>query len=426
MLIDLIKMKSLAPLFLVLVLAGCGDGSETTEDNASSEPRPVKSITVTQPASAAQWSYPATVLPTRTALLSFRASGQLIELPVRAAESVEKGDVIARIDPRDFESEVSRLETQLDLAKAKLIEMQRGARSEDVASLRANLDAAKARLREAQQQLDRTQQLYLREIVAKARLDQDISALEVAEAQVRAAEEELSKGQAGAREEEIAQQQAVIRGYETQVTAAEDALRDTILRAPFSGIVAKREVDNFANVQANETIVELQKLDTVDLVFDVPGPDVSDLAAREETLVSVAQIDSFPGVSFPARLVEFATRADPATQTFRGRVAITPPEGSVILPGMAGKIIITDNATEEDRFTVPSSSVSSEPDGRAFVWVVETPENSVTKRYVTMAEATGADVTVTDGLQLGDVVVTAGLSAMREDMRVRPVEKIGD
>ena len=48
---------------------------------------------------------------------------------MRAAQSVEKGDMIARIDPRDFESEVTRLGTQLDLAEAKLIEMERGARS---------------------------------------------------------------------------------------------------------------------------------------------------------------------------------------------------------------------------------------------------------------------------------------------------------
>ena len=92
--------------------------------------------------------------------------------------------------------------------------------------------------------------------------------------------------------------------------------------------IAKREVGNFANVQANETIVELQNLDTVDLIYDVPGPDIPALAAREEALVTVAQIDSLPGESFVARQVEFATRADPATQTFRGRVAITPPDRS--------------------------------------------------------------------------------------------------
>ena len=255
-----------------------------------------------------------------------------IDLPIRAAQKVNKGDVIARLDPRDFQAEVTRLRTQLDQAKAKLIEMRKGARTEDVASLQANIDAAKARYREAEQQVGRTQQLFQEGIVAKARMDQDEAALNVARAQLRAAEEELKKGQAGAREEEIAQQEAVIRGYETQLTSAEDALRDATLRAPFSGIIARREVDNFANVQAKETIAELQELDAVDLTFDVPGPDVSQLAARQDSLETVAQIDSMPDKRFPAKLIEFSTRADPATQTFRGRVAITLPKGSDLGP----------------------------------------------------------------------------------------------
>ncbi len=427
MTLSLNMAKFLIPTFLMLLLlAGCDDSQELDTTNASTEPRPIKAITITKPSAELRWSYPASVLPANLALLSFRSSGRLIELPVRAAQKVAKGDVIARMDPRDFEAEVARLGTQLDQAKAKLIEMRSGARSEDIASLRANLDAANARYREAQQQLDRTQQLHLRGVVAKARLDQDVSALEVAEAQLRAAEEELKKGQAGAREEEIAQQQAIIRGFDAQLKSAEDALRDTTLRAPFSGIIAKREVDNFANVQAGETIVELQELDTIDLVYDVPGPDVPKLAARANSLVIVVQIDSIPGKSFPARQVEFSTRADPVTQTFRGRVAITPPERSFILPGMAGQIIITVDASEEGGFKVPSVSVGADPDGKPFVWLIDKPDNTVSKRYVTLAEATGEDVSIVEGLAEGDIVVTAGLSALREDMRVRPVSKIGD
>ena len=416
----------LFPPLLAALVVGCDDGQEPASKNASQEPRPVKSVVVTKSGAALRWSYPAVVLPAKQALLSFRSSGQLIEVPIRAAQKVEKGDVIAQLDPRDFQAEIARLGTQLDQAKAKLIQMRKGARTEDVASLQANLDAAKARFREAQQQVDRTRELYQKGIVAKARMDQDLSAVEVAEAQLRASEEELKKGRAGARKEEVAQQQAVIRGYETQLESAEDALRDATLRAPFSGIIAKREVENFANVQAKETIAELQKLDTINLIFDVPGPDVSPLAAREKSLLTVVQIDSMPGKSFPAKLIEFSTRADPATQTFRARVAITPPGGSVILPGMAGQISITDEGQDEGNFTVPSIAIGAEPDGKPFVWVVGKPDNAVSKRFVTTGEATGEDVTIMEGLQVGDIVVTAGLSSLREGMRVRPVSKIGD
>jgi len=410
---------------LAILLAGCDDQTPPTSHKGD-QPRPVKSLVVEQSTTTFKHSYPALVLPAKQALLSFRASGKLTELPIRAAQKVKKGEVIARIDPRDFEAEVNRLTSQLDQAKAKLNEMQKGARSEDVALLQANINAANSQFQAAQQQANRTRRLFRKGIVAKARLEQDVSALAVAKAQLSSAKEELKKGKAGAREEEVAQQKAVIRGYKTQLESAEDALRDTTLRAPFSGIIAKREVDNFANVQAKATIAVLQQLETVDLVFDIPGPDVSPLAAREKSLVTMAQLDSMHGSSFPAKLIEFSTQADPETQTFRGRVSISPPKGSVILPGMAGQIIIEDKGKDASRFRIPSVAVISEPDGKPFVWVVSKPDNILSKRYVTTGEATGNDITISKGLQSGDTVVTAGLSLLREKMVVRPVSKIGE
>ena len=304
--------------------------------------------------------------------------------------------------------------------------MQIGARSEDVATLEASVDAAKSQFKTAELQADRTQQLFQRGIVTKARLDQDLTALEVAEAQLRSAEEELKKGKAGAREIEVAQQKAVIRGYETQLTAAEDALRDATLRAPFSGIIAKTEIDNFANVQAKETIAILQQIGTVDLIYDVPSSDILQLSSRQDSLASLAQLDNMPGTDFTVKFVEFSTQADPDTQTFRARVSIKPPKDSVILPGMSGRILIEDKKNDPDRFKIPAVAIDSEPNGEPFVWIVGKSDNKLSKRSVSIAEASGQDIIVTKGLQNGDTIVIAGLSSLREKMAVRPVNKIGN
>ncbi len=411
---------------LMASLAGCDEQASLTKDDGSKQPRPVKSVIVGKATASFKRSYPAFVLPAKQALLSFRASGKLIELPIRAAQKVRKGDVLAKLDPRDFEAEVNRLISQLDQAKAKLIEMQKGGRVEDVASLQANINAANSQFRAAQQQANRTKKLYDKGIVAKAKQEQDLSAVEVARAQLRVAQQELKKGKAGAREEQLAQQKAVIRGYETQLTSAEDTLRDATLRAPFNGIIAKREVDNFANVQANETIAILHQLETVHLVFDVPGPDVSLLADHAKSLVTEAQLDSMPGNSFEAKLVEFSTQADPATQTFRGRVSISPPKGGAVLPGMSGQIFIEDKSKEARSFLIPSIAVTAEPDGKPFVWVVGKPNNEVSKRYVITGEARGEDIIISKGLKPRDIVVTAGISLLRDKVTVRPVTKIRD
>ncbi|MCZ6665474.1 MAG: efflux RND transporter periplasmic adaptor subunit [Gammaproteobacteria bacterium] len=385
----------------------------------------MKTITVEPVPYGLQRSYPAVVLPAREVALSFRVSGRIVELPIRAMMQVEKGEVIAQLDMRDFEAEIAQLESQYAQAEAQLRAMRTGARAEDIAALEAAVEASEAQVEAERQQFKRTQTLLDKGVVTRVRLETDETALRVGEADLRARKQELAKGQAGARAEDVEAQEAVIRGLNAQLKTAGDNLADATLRAPFDGIIAKREVENFANVQAKDPIALLQNLETLELIFDVPGPDVSKLAAAHD-VSSVAILDAIPGKEFEARLVEFSTQADLATQTYRARVAITPPEDASILPGMVGTVVVSEPQTETSVVSVPVSAVASEPDGTAFVWVVDPASNAVQKRPVETAEASGATIIVSAGLAAGDIVVTAGLSQLQPDMVVRPVSEIGD
>lgn len=94
-------------------------------------------------------SFPGLVKAASDTKLAFRVGGPLIQFDVRIGQRVVKGDVIARIDPRDFEINVMRLTATLDEARANLKAMRVGARAEDIALLEADLRAAQARLTEA-------------------------------------------------------------------------------------------------------------------------------------------------------------------------------------------------------------------------------------------------------------------------------------
>ena len=101
---------------------------------------------------------------------------------------------------------------------------------------------------------------------------------------------------------------------ELSVEAARANLADASLRAPFAGIVARRLVENFVNVQAKQPIAILHKLDTLTLSFDIPALDVAALGGGPRL---VADLDGLPGQEFVTRLAKFSTLADPATQTYR-------------------------------------------------------------------------------------------------------------
>jgi len=408
---------------MALMLAACGqDEADTT--NAEPPAPLVKVVTVEADTIALQRSYPAVIQPSREVALAFEVSGRIVNLPIRAAMEVEEGDIVAQLDITNFEANVAGLENQRAQAEAQLRAMTAGARAEDIASLQASVDAAQAQVDQTRDQLDRTQELLDRGVTTIARRDEDRTALEVAAAQLRAAEEELAKGLAGARVEDVDAQEAAIAALEAQLESARKNLDDATLRAPFSGLIARRDVDNFASVQAKSPIALLQQIDRLELVFDVPGPDVAKFADAEN-VTSQVEISSRPGEFLPAELVEFSTQADQTTQTFRGRVAIDRPEGRGVLPGMIGTVIVSESAASGETILVPTSAVAAAPDGSAFVWRVDESAGTVARAPVDLGEARGDAIVVTSGLAAGDVVVTAGLSRLQPDMKVRPVTEIG-
>ena len=272
-----------------------------------------------------------------------RYQAGVIDLPVRAAADVEEGDVIARIDPRDFQNQVSQLQGQRDQAQAQLAALRAGAREEEIVALEAAVDSAQAQVDQTREALTRAEELLSRGVSTRAQVEGAQAEFRVAQANLRAQQEQLRIGQIGGRPEEIAAAEAALRAIDAQIKIAQDSLEGATLTAPFGGVVARRNIENFSNVQAGQSIVLLQKLDVVHLAFDIPSADVVALTRNGPgTIENTVVFDSLPGQSFEAEPVEFSVQADSATQTYRGRVAVEVPESAVILPGMVANVISSD------------------------------------------------------------------------------------
>lgn len=387
-------------------------------------PRPAKVFTVEATSSELRRPYPAVVMPSSEVELSFRVSGRVTQLPVRAAVQVAEGDLIAALDPRDFETQIAQLESQIDQATAQLAALRSGAREEEIAALEAAVFSAEAQLEQARDQEARTRELVARGVATSAQLEQDQANLRVAEANLRAQTEQLRIGRAGGRPEDIAASEAAIRGLEAQLKVARDNLEDATLEAPFTGVIARRDIENFANVQAGQSIALLQALSVVHLAFDVPGPDVTALAAGgTENIRNQVTFDALPDAVFPGEVVEFSVQADAATQTYRGRVAVEVPEDALILPGMVGRVMLSAAGAQE-ALMIPVTAVAASPSGAPFVWRVS-EDNTVSEQAVVLGDMRGDMVAVTEGLAPGDTVISAGVSRVIDGMTIRPISRIG-
>jgi RND family efflux transporter MFP subunit len=338
---------------LAFSVSGCSKKKEEVE--VKEVVRPVKLLTVQGKSSGQVLKYPGRVRASERVDLAFQVAGPLIELPVTEGQNVKKGEIIARILPRDFETEIAK---------------------------------AKARALDAEQQFQRYRDLYVKKQVSKADFDKYKSQADIAKA----------------------------RQKET-----EDTLSDTYLRAPFTGVIAKRYVENFEDVQAKAPIVSIQDISEIEILVDVPESVMITLKQGAKKN-AVAEFAAAPGKQYPLTLKEYFTEADPRTLTYQVTLLMTQPEDITVLPGMTANVVGTTVAgqTEAIFLVIPAAAVFADETGTSHVWVVNRDTMTVHNREVKAGSLTGAaDISIISGIEPGETIAITGVTQLRENMKVR-------
>jgi len=382
--------------------------------------RPAKTMVLESPATVAERRFTGRVQASMEVDLSFRVAGPLYEFRVKANEEVQKGDVLARIDPRDFESRLEAIRASLAEERARLTAMEVGARPEDIRILEAELAAAGSRFKESQLQYNREKNLVAKGASTQSRMDEAQAALDVARENRRVADEALKVGRAGARKEDIEAQKARIRGLVSSERYATDAVKDTDLIAPFSGRIARTYVENFQDVRAKQKILSLQDVSMVEIVADVPEQIVAVMNRTELAHIAVV-FDFLEGREFEAKYSEAEIEADRKTQTFAVTVVMEAPKDVKILPGMSATLRVRakDSGAARNEWYVPAAAVMADDSGASFCWRVDEDAQTVHPVPVKVGDMRDDRILVREGLKPGLRIVTAGVRLLEDGMRIR-------
>ncbi len=403
---------------IFLFLTGCAEQEEKTETVVV---RPVRTMVLTSSVSGRVRTFPGKVQASQQVDLAFRISGPLVEFPVKEGQAIKKNDILARIDPRDYKTDLAHVGSSIAEAHAKLKSMKAGARPEDVKVLEAEVAAARARFHEAEQNFKRYENLYKRDVVSKADYERYKSARDVANAQLNTASQNLRKGKKGARKEDVAAMSSRIRGLEAQRKRAQAALDDTWLKAPFSGVIAKKFVENFQDVDAKKPIVSLQDVSSIELLVDIPEKEMATVDKTDITRIT-AKFEFLPDKEFTVEVKEYGTEADPQTKTYPVTLTMPAPEGVTLLPGMTATITVRLKASKnenESQFAIPVSAVFADELGRQYVWLVDQTAMTISRREIRVGHLTGESIRVSEGLSEGEMIATAGVHFLQENMKVR-------
>ena len=202
-------------------------------------------------------SYTGIVTPKRLSELSFERSGQLTQITVNEGDRVNAGTPLAYLDNANLKAQERELLAQHARAVAKLQELQAGTRPEIVDAASATVRNLTAQYELAKKNFLRRQYLYSEGAISREQLDESENNQFVFEARLEEAKSKLDELIAGTRPESIEAQKAFIQQINARIEGLKIELSKGVLKAPFSGIVSIRRVDEGTVISPSESILRI-------------------------------------------------------------------------------------------------------------------------------------------------------------------------
>jgi HlyD family secretion protein len=336
--------------------------------------------------------------------------GKIVALPVVEGDRVTAGQVLARIDPVQAQSDAASAAEQ-----TRALESDERAAREQVRAAEADIAAAEARQRDAAQLLKRRQELSAEQLVPASDLDTARAAADAAAAQLDAARAaaESARRNLEAASRRVAQARA-------QQTRARDVLEKTAIVSPIDGVVTRLRVRNGEMVvigvqnQPGTILMTISNLSAIDAEVKVAEADV--LNVRQGHRADVT-LEALPGRKFSGTVVEIGASALPVTGTsaareFRVVVRLDNPDPG-LRPGLTCDAdIVTTERTNV--LTVPLQSVVLRTvDGKERTGVFAVIDGAARFVAVTSGVIGGLDIEV-NGVDAGTPVVTGPYQVLRE------------
>jgi membrane fusion protein, multidrug efflux system len=351
-----LSRTALLVLALQAILAACQPDTEAS----APEVRPVRTLTVERREAGVPITLTGRIEAEDEVALAFRISGRLLANSGKLGDRVEPGQVVARLEPQN----------EMNTLRAA----------------QANLAAAQGQLTQAQNHFERQDTLLKQGWTTRANHDQATQAQQTAQSQVDAAE--------------------------AQLKAAHDLVSFTELKADAPGVLTAIGPSAGEVVQAGQMIVRLARKDGRDAVFDVPAQLIRSAPADPQIIVSLTDD---PAVTAHGRVREVAPQANPVTRTFEVKIGLTEPPPAMRLGATVTGRMEMDSTPIIEIPATALTRVNQQP----AVWIVDPSNSTVSMRNVDVLRFDQAQFAVSQGLDTGEVVVTAGVQALHPGQKVR-------
>lgn len=342
--------------------------------------------------------------PNSPASACFLVSGKVVFVGPREGEYVRKGQVLARIDPTDFNLSIKGAAAQAASMQAALEKAQHSARPE-------LLEQARIGFERAEDEYRRMKMLYDSKSLAPNDFQKYRAAYEHAK-------QEYEQAKAGGQREDKALAKASYNESAAHLEVARKALADATLCAPMDGYIAKRSIEPGDTAAPGRPVFEIVRMDPLEVNVGVPETDVQMVRIGQKADVTVPAL---PGKSLQGTVRVVNVSADPNTRTYMTRITVANPEHQLRV-GMVAEARIRGDRTLS-MVTLPGDAVVRDPQGATQVYVYYPDQKRVYAKRVEIGAPANRDVEIKSGLSGDELIVVAGQAKLRNGLTVSATEQ---
>jgi len=285
--------------------------------------------------------------------LGFQLAGRVLEVGPREGDVVSGGQELARLDLADLEAARAAAVAQVDAAEARLSELRRGARPEELAQAEAAAHAATERADDARRNAERARRLFEGGAVSRQALDAAETALQVAEAAQAQADQALAMVRQGPRAETIRAQEAVVAQARANLSRADASLANGVISAPFPGRITVRHREPGETVTPGVPVLTL--LDPEDRWVRIYVRE-DQIGAVQVGMAATIVSDTYPDKVYPGEVTfigseaEFTPRNVQTTEeriklVYPVKVRIADDPGFELKPGIPVDVTLRSSGT---------------------------------------------------------------------------------
>lgn len=277
------KIIKYLPVFILLLILGCGNGNDKNTIEASGN------------------------IEATNVIVSSQVTGKILSLLKDEGESVNAGDTVLIIDHETLALQLKQAFASKEAAEAQLNLLKAGAREEDIKQGEEAVTQAKVSFESAQKDVGRMKALFNSKSITKKQYEDAVSRLDITQAQLTSAQENLKKLKNLARPEDIKQAQANVDKQVAAIDLLKKQIRDSYVQSPINGIIVKKFFEPGETVTMLSSLFKVSDLSVVSLIIYISEEELGKVKLGQTADVSS---DTYPDKKYEGKITYISPEAE--------------------------------------------------------------------------------------------------------------------